>query len=121
MNPGPCAKQTVVATLIDPRGEVFEGTNWCLNAQKVCPRDAAGYKSGEGYHLCKEVCRQVGHAEENAIYAARNSGKARLSGARLYVSGHTYACGNCKDTARRYGVEIIITGSRNESHPSVSR
>jgi deoxycytidylate deaminase len=88
---GPCAKQTVTATIVMPNGNRFVGTNDCLNAQTTCPRDAAGYKTGEGYHLCAEVCQQTGHAEINALRAAGTAAK----GAFMYIEGHTYACQPC--------------------------
>ena len=62
----------------------------------ICPRKAAGYKSGEGLHLC-----QAGHAERNAIVQAARSGVS-TNGATLYCY-----CGQvCKDCA----IEIINSG-----------
>lgn len=38
-----------------------------LNNVSICPRDVAGCVSGEGYHMCREICNQVAHAEVDAI------------------------------------------------------
>lgn len=101
---GPCKKQTVTAVLTAKSGDVFIGTNYCNNAQSVCPRDAEGFKTGEGYHLCKDACDQVGHAEEVAISLAGD----KAFGSVIELYGHTYACDNCKKVASLAGVEKII-------------
>lgn len=95
-----CAKQRVKAVLVATNGRTFIGENLCANPQSVCPRDAQGFKSGEGYHLCKDVCEQGGHAEEQAIALA---GELAI-GSTLTVLGHTYACDNCKQIAAAAGV-----------------
>lgn len=100
---GPCAKQTVTATIITKDGECFSGTNACENPQKECPRDVLGMKSGEGYHLCKEVCNQTAHAEVNAIKLAGE----KANGSVLYLEGHSYACDNCKGHAESAGISEI--------------
>lgn len=100
-----CAKQTVKALIITPSGEKFEGTNACENPQEECPRDVQGYATGEGYHLCKEVCNQQSHAEVAAI---KNAG-SKAKGSKLYLTGHSYACSNCKAAAKKAGIiEIVI-------------
>ena len=49
-----CAKQVVGAfAIVD--NVLYVGTNECLNPQKVCPRE--GMKTGEGYELCRDVCK----------------------------------------------------------------
>lgn len=102
---GRCAKQVVVATLVTKDGETVVGTNRCLNPQTVCPRDAQGMKSGEGYHLCKEVCQQYNHAEVDAITRAGKKAK----GAVIYLQGHHYACDNCKAASIDAGADIIVS------------
>jgi len=104
---GPCAKQTVTATIITPDGRHFTGTNDCLRAQVSCPRDAAGMKTGEGYHLCRDVCQQTGHAEINALRAAGDAAK----GARMVITGHTYACKPCIDACVKAGIVSIEFGA----------
>lgn len=107
-NAGPCAKQNVLATLISDGGEVFVGTNLCLNPQQECPRDKYGMKSGEGYHLCEDICQQRSHAEVDAITKAGE--KAR--GGIIYLTGHQYACANCSSCAEQASVKTINV--RNE-------
>lgn len=102
-----CAKQVVKAKLVTSCGLEFIGTNHCDNPQETCPRDAAGYASGEGYHMCANICGQKYHAEEDAILKAQ--GLAR--GSIIYLSGHTYACNPCKELADKFGVlDIVIEG-----------
>lgn len=103
---GPCAKQHVQATVVTRDGHRYVGTNACLNPQRQCPRDAAGFETGQGYHLCREVCEQVGHAETVALRAA--GGHAR--GAVLEVRGHTYACKECLAAAKAAGVLEVVVG-----------
>lgn len=101
---GPCAKQEVTAVLLSEDGAGFVGRNDCLNPQQTCPRT-----EGEGYGKCKTVCRQTGHAEENAIRLAGQKAK----GAIIYLQGHTYACDSCKATAHKAGVkEVVIQGGK---------
>ncbi len=102
---GPCAKTKVTAVLVSEDGEGFIGENDCLNPQTVCPREG-----GEGYEKCASVCRQTGHAEENAIRKAGDKAK----GAVIYLQGHTYACNSCKAAAQDAGVkEIIVIGAKS--------
>lgn len=99
-----CAKQRVIATVVAADGTYYTGENLCNNPQKVCPRDELGYKSGEGYELCKSICDQQSHAEVVAITKAGDNAK----GATLYLRGHSYACGNCKSCAEINGIEEIV-------------
>jgi hypothetical protein len=104
---GNCVKQNVAARLHTADGEVFVGTNRCHNPQTECPREVQGMRSGEGYHLCIEVCQQPAHAEVDAIRQAGE--KAR--GSIIYLAGHTYACGNCQEAAKAVGATIKIDPS----------
>jgi deoxycytidylate deaminase len=102
---GPCAKQTVRATIVTPEGRRFAGTNHVANPQETCPR--ADMPTGVGYELCKSVCQQGSHAEVNAIAEAGE----HAQGATLYLEGHTYACEPCKAAAAEAGIiEIVIGG-----------
>lgn len=102
---GPCAKQTVTATLIAAGGRRFVGTNYTNNPQATCPR--AGMPTGQGYELCKSICDQPAHAEVNAV---REAGEA-ARGATIYLEGHSYACDPCAATARDAGVLEIVIGA----------
>lgn len=101
---GPCAKQTVTATIIALDGSRFVGTNYCKNPQPVCPR--ADMPSGVGYELCVSICRQPAHAEVNAIHLAGEAAR----GARLFLEGQTYACSSCKQACDAAGISEIIIG-----------
>lgn len=101
---GGCAKQKVTATLIAKDGTEFIGTNYCRSPQEVCPRDTVGYKSDEGYHMCKDICQQVGHAAVVCIDLAGDMAKDRY----VYLEGCTYVCEPCKEYAKNAGVKDII-------------
>jgi deoxycytidylate deaminase len=102
---GPCAKTTVTCTLVRPDGEHIVGTNYCRNAQPVCPR-----KPGEGYDKCRSICDQAGHAEAVAVMLAGD----RAKGARAYLQGHTYACQACQETLFAAGVISLSVGIEPE-------
>jgi deoxycytidylate deaminase len=102
---GKCAKANVVATLTTIKGEVFRSNNYCLTPQSTCPRDIQGYKSGEGYHLCKQICNQPGHAEENVIYFAKKEG-ANVRGGRIVVD-YSWICNNCKSVCNDNGINKV--------------
>jgi len=99
-----CAKLTTTATIITPSGERFVGTNFCLNPQVKCPRE--GMETGQGYELCRDICKQTGHAEVNACRAAGEKARSGI----LYLEGHYYVCDNCKRIAREYGILKIVVG-----------
>jgi pyrimidine deaminase RibD-like protein len=64
-------------------------------------------KTGEGYHLCKEVCQQTDHAEINALKAAGPAARGGI----MYIEGHTYACAPCQDAAAASGIKFIAFGA----------
>lgn len=99
-----CAKQVVRCTLVHPDGRRWVGENYCLSPQETCPRGAM--PSGIGYHLCKEVCKQVGHAEVVAIAAAGED----AAGCAAYVEGHSYVCGRCAASLASAGVSHFEIG-----------
>lgn len=107
MNKYDCKKQVVTATIVTADGEKFVGKNWIQNRVEICPRVSAGCASGEGYHLCKEVCEQVGHAEIVALSIAGDKAK----GSTLFLEGHTYACDPCKSACHEAGIKEIIIGA----------
>lgn len=102
---GPCAKRTVTCIIVDTKtGEAWKGQNLCQNPQQKCPR--GDMPSGDGYHLCKEVCQQVGHAEQ----VAAGKVKKNLKNGLAYLQGHSYACEECKSALRKIGVSRIRVG-----------
>lgn len=101
---GPCAKQTVTATVVALNGKHYVGTNYCNTPQAICPR--AGLPTGQGYELCSSICHQPAHAEVNAIKAAGEDAWE----ADLYLEGHTYACAACQQAADAAGVRSIVIG-----------
>lgn len=112
---GPCAKRVVTATLVTPTGERVQSTNFCYNPQKTCPRDAAGYESGEGYHLCEEICDQPAHAEVNAlVHATCLFSPAIIKDSTIYVD-YTWICGSCKAEAKSYGAEVVLGNPPEET------
>lgn len=102
---GPCAKQTVTATIIASDGTRFSATNYCLMPQRTCPR--SGMPTGHGYTLCREICQQPAHAEVNALQLA----KGKAQGGTLYLVGHTYACESCTKAAQEAGIVRIVIGA----------
>lgn len=102
---GPCAKQIVICELFNPfSGERAIGENICRNPQAVCPR--GDMPSGEGYYLCRDVCEQMGHAEEVAL--TKVADRVPLSGWIAYIYGHSYVCNSCHHYLRESGIERII-------------
>lgn len=98
---GPCAKQTTLA-VVSKNGKYWVGVNSCENPQESCPR--GGMPSGVGYEFCKDICKQTGHAEENAIKLA---GKKNCKGANLYLFGHNRVCDECKLMAIKADIENL--------------
>lgn len=100
-----CKKQTTYAVIYKDGFVVGTGTNEIYADVEECPRDLQGCVSGEGYHLCTEVCKQKGHAE---VMACKAAGKAALGGT-LYLMGHTYCCDNCIEVMADHGIfEVVL-------------
>lgn len=100
-----CAKTITKATLYSPSGVKFYAENWCENPQLECPRK--DMKTGEGYELCKSICRQSGHAEVNVCKLAGEQAR----GGHLFLEGHTYICESCLSTMRDYGIKEWTIGT----------
>lgn len=102
-----CAKQATSAVIVKDDEVVGRGTNAGERLDE-CPRDAAGFKTGEGYYLCKEHCDQKGHAEVMSIKDAIAKGfDAELKGADLYLDGHWWCCKNCWDAMIAVGIRNV--------------
>jgi len=89
-----CSKQSVHAMIVPLKGDIIYGMNKTLNYVTICPRVEQNMKTGEGYHLCKDICDQGSHAEIDAITNAIEN-NIELLGSSLYLTGHTYCCDNC--------------------------
>ncbi len=103
IDPRYCAKVVVVAIIVKDE-KYYVGSNWCRKPQKECPRK--GMKSGEGYKLCKEICEQENHAEEEAILKAG----VDSVGAKMYLLGHYFACPRCIEASEKAGIQELIIG-----------
>lgn len=98
-----CIKQQVGAVIVKDGHIVGFGNNGCAHPQTACPRETMEYKSGDGYHLCWDVCHQWSHAEINALGDAL-ADKEDLEGATLYLYGHWYCCPDCMERMKEAGI-----------------
>lgn len=103
-----CAKRTVIAVIMKDNELISFGLNWVRVPQKDCPR--IGLKTGEGYELCKYICKQYAHAEVDACLLAGTNAK----GSDLYLIGHYKSCKNCIDTMKSYGIKTLYICETNE-------
>lgn len=111
---GPCAKRQVSCDIYldDDIFPIIRAQNDCENPQAVCPRE-----EGEGYEKCKTICRQSGHAEQQAaaqLNTMRAStslktfdGMLRKRRVSAVVQGHTYVCRECQEALHAAGVKWI--------------
>lgn len=100
-----CAKQVVEATIVGRSGRVYVGRNDCASPQEVCPR--RDMPSNVGYHLCRDVFRQEGHAEVMAIRAAGDDS----CGGSLTLRGHITVCPSCMSACdAAWIVHITVEG-----------
>lgn len=108
----PCVKQPVYALIVATNGTHHFGSNWMTNQDvTVCPRVELNCVSGQGYHLCKEVCNQDFHAERFAIQLCTSD----TAGATLYLTGHTYCCDDCIAAMKAAGIaKAIVIDSGKE-------
>ena len=63
-------------------------------------------KSGEGYDLCRNICGQKNHAEEDALLEVGEDAR----GSRMYLLGHYYACKKCQEALLNAGIYNLIVG-----------
>lgn len=99
-----CKKQTVVAVIMKDNKLISTGTNEIHADVENCPR--IGMKAGDGYELCKTVCKQKYHAEEEACIRAGKNAK----GSTLHLIGHTYCYDNCLKVMKIHGVKQVKIG-----------
>ena len=72
-----------------------------IHFEKVCPRHAKGYKSGEGLYECPAT-----HAEANCIISAARIGAA-VSGSTLYMNC-IIPCKDCMSLLVNAGVREVV-------------
>jgi deoxycytidylate deaminase len=110
-----CVKQPVQAMIVtsDKTTKIY-GMNKIINPITTCPRVEQDMKTGEGYHLCHEVCNQQAHAEVDAIMNAKKQ-NIDIHGSTLYLAGHTYCCDNCLEQMYKSGVKKVFVIAENNS------
>ncbi|MFA5766858.1 MAG: deaminase [Candidatus Paceibacterota bacterium] len=101
-----CVKQPTAAVIVKNGVILGRGTN-AGKKVSVCPREERVCRTGEGYWLCKAVCRQKGHAEVSAILDAREKG-SDIRGASLYLEGHWWVCRDCWDEIIKAGISRVF-------------
>jgi len=88
-----CLSRKVGAVLIRDDSILATGFNGpprkALHCNYKCPRQVAGFASGEGLHLCPAT-----HAEANVIAQAAANGVS-TKGATLYLTGGIMPCKSC--------------------------
>lgn len=100
-----CLKQVVKATIMCQDNVIAVGYNDIQNDEVTeCPRK--DMPTGEGYELCRDTCKQQGHAE---IQAVNNLSEGHYENCYLVLEGHTYVCDPCKQALYRKGItEFVI-------------
>ena len=96
-----CRKVVVRATLVTEFGRIFISENHTEVNPGTCPRE--GMAHGEGYHLCREVCHQKGHAETNVLGMAGDQAR----GGVLYLQGHDRLCRGCAEACAQAEVTVV--------------
>jgi len=101
----PCQSRQIGAILVRDKSIVATGYNGpprgIPHCGSICPRKAAGYKSGEGLHLCPAA-----HAETNCIVNAARLGVSTLN-TTLYMNCIT-PCRECMKLLINAGVAEIV-------------
>lgn len=100
-----CTKQATGAVVVKNHQIIGRGTN-AGKKVKICPRVEKNYPTGEGYHLCKKICHQIGHSEvTSTLDAEKNSYGTK--GADLYLYGHWWCCQPCWDKMIKAGIKDV--------------
>lgn len=92
-------------TGLEPELRSATGRNDCANPQPTCPR-----LSGEGYEKCRSICQQAGHAELEALKAAKERG-LDLTGGSAYIFGHYWICEPCGKALLEAGIRKVHLSS----------
>jgi len=102
-----CLKQPVYAMLVTIDGKEYFGSNEMKACVTICPREELNLPSGEGYHHCKETCKQDYHGEHEAVKRATTD-NAKTKDSVMYLVGHHYCCDNCMSVMKKAGVKKVI-------------
>lgn len=98
-----CVKQPTGAVIVKEHKIIGRGTNAGIKMAE-CAR--WGSPTGTNYGPCKDICRQMGHAEAMAINdAIKNGFDSR--GASLYLYGHWWCCQNCWQAMIKAGIKEV--------------
>lgn len=100
-----CVKQATGAVIVVNNEIVARGANSGLKI-KICPRVLNKCPTGVGYNLCKNICRQTGHAETVCV---DNFKKSNFFGqpAELYLYGHWWCCEPCWNAMIEAGINTV--------------
>ena len=74
--------------------------------QPLCPRVENNCPTGEGYHYCKDICQQDGHAEVSTVNNALANDEDPKD-ADIYLFGHWWCCEPCWDHMIKHGIQNI--------------
>lgn len=112
-----CVKQPTGAVIVKDSKVLSIGNNSGKKVN-VCPRSLVGSKTGENYHLCREICKQNGHSEQVAVQNAKKKG-TDTRGADMYLWGHWWCCEPCWNAIISVGINRVFLqlGSEREFNP----
>ena len=100
-----CVKQATGAVIVLNGQIVASGSNAGLKVS-VCPRIIEKCATGTGYHFCKEICKQLGHAEVMAVADFKKQGLVGET-AELYLWGHWWCCEACWNEMIDAGITTV--------------
>lgn len=109
----PCLSRQIGAILVKDKVIVSTGFNGPArgypHCKHECPRKVAGYKSGEGLHLCPAT-----HAEANCIASAARSGVS-VAGTTLYMNC-IIPCKDCINILTNAGIREVVVDELDPYH-----
>ena len=74
--------------------------------QPLCPRVENNCPTGEGYHYCKDICQQDGHAEVSSVNNTLENNEDPQD-ADIYLFGHWWCCEPCWNKMIKHGVKNV--------------
>lgn len=101
-----CAKQATGAVIVVNQQIAASGCN-AGKKMKNCPRVAQNFPTGQGYHLCKQLCEQIGHAEETCVNNFLNKKFVQTGEPALYLWGHWWCCEPCWKAMIGAGINTV--------------